>query len=53
MVPSNRTQSGETPYPLKTGRRSHADGLRKSIVGDASILLQNTHDGEVNSVEMV
>jgi hypothetical protein len=45
--------SFETSHPFETGRGSDTYGFRKTIVGNASILLQNTHDGEVDSVELV
>ena len=53
VVTPNHSEAGEASHPFETGRGSHTDGFRKSIIGDASILLQNIHDGEVNSVELV
>jgi hypothetical protein len=53
VVSTNHTQSRETTHSFQTGRRRHANSLGESIVGHASILLQNVHNGEVNSVELV
>jgi hypothetical protein len=45
--------SFETSHPFETGRGSDTYGFRKTIVGNPSILLQNTHYREGDSVKLV
>jgi len=53
VVAPQDPEAGETPHPFETGGRRHANRFGQTIVCDASILLQNPQNGEVDSVEMV
>jgi hypothetical protein len=53
VVASQHPQARETPHPFETRGRRHANRFGQTIVCDASILLQNRKNGEVDSVELV
>jgi hypothetical protein len=53
VVAPQHSEAGETPHPFETGGRRHSNRFGQTVVCDASILLQNPQNGEVDSVEVV
>jgi hypothetical protein len=53
VVAPQDPEAGESAHPFETGGWRHANRFGQTVVCDASILLQNHQNGEVDSVEMV